>query len=118
MIKAIVFDFDGTLTKRNQNIWKMLWEACGYTTDKQSLYAKLYVKHVITKEITRKQWFDLTCEAFKRKNLTYFDFYEVLLCKRSKTSWKGKNHGRTSGDSAVKKRRGQFFINERKGCLF
>ena len=76
--KAIVFDFDGTLTKKNQNIWKMLWETCGYPTDKTSLYAKLYVSHVIKKEITRKQWFDLTCEAFKKKNLDFKDFLNSL----------------------------------------
>ena len=75
--KAVVFDFDGTLTKKNQNIWKMLWEVCGYPTDKTSLYAKLYVSHVINKEITRKEWFDLTCEAFKRKNLDFNNFYKV-----------------------------------------
>ena len=77
MKKAVVFDFDGTLTKRNQNIWKMLWEKCGYTTDKESLYAKLYVKHVIKKEISREDWFNLTCHAFKKKDLTYSDFYNV-----------------------------------------
>lgn len=77
MKKAIVFDFDGTLTQKNQNIWKMLWEECGYPTDKESLYSKLYIKHVIKKEITRKQWFDLTCEAYKRKNMKYFNFYSV-----------------------------------------
>ncbi|MBO5888614.1 MAG: HAD family hydrolase [Clostridia bacterium] len=75
--KAVVFDFDGTLTKKNQNIWKMLWETCGYPTDKTSLYAQLYVSHVIKKEITRKQWFDLTCEEFMKKNLDCYDFFEV-----------------------------------------
>ena len=77
MKKAIVFDFDGTLTKKNQNIWKMLWEKCGYRTDKESLYATLYVKHVIKKEISRDDWFNLTCMAFKNKKLTRSDFYAV-----------------------------------------
>ena len=72
-MKAIVFDFDGTLTKKNQNIWRMLWEKCGYTTDKNSLYAKLYKMHVIDKKITRQQWFDYTCKAFKEKGLTLQD---------------------------------------------
>ena len=69
-MKTIVFDFDGTLTKQDQNIWKMLWQKLGYTTDKNSLYSKLYVEHTIKKTITRKQWFDLTCLAFKRKGMT------------------------------------------------
>lgn len=76
-MKAIVFDFDGTLTKKNQNIWRMLWEKCGYSTDKNSLYAKLYKMHVIDKKITRQQWFDYTCKAFKEKGLTMKDIIEA-----------------------------------------
>lgn len=76
MNKVIVFDFDGTLTKRGQNIWKLLWTKCGYTTDKNSLYAKLYVAHTIEKSISRQEWFDLTCKAFRQKKLSYKDFYE------------------------------------------
>ncbi len=69
-MKTIIFDFDGTLTKKDQNIWKMLWQELGYTTDKNSIYAKLYIEHVIKKTITRDQWFNLTCVAFKRKGMT------------------------------------------------
>lgn len=69
-MKTIIFDFDGTLTKKDQNIWKMLWQELGYTTDKNSIYAKLYVEHVIKKNITRDQWFNLTCVAFQRKGMT------------------------------------------------
>lgn len=75
--KAIIFDFDGTLTKKNQNIWKMLWKQCGYPTDSSSLYAFLYISHVSKKIITRKEWFDLTCEAFMRRNLDFKGFYEA-----------------------------------------
>lgn len=75
--KAVVFDFDGTLTKKDQNIWKMLWEECGYSTDKNSLYANLYVSHVIKKEITRNKWFNLTCKAFKEKGLNFFTLYNT-----------------------------------------
>lgn len=76
MIKAIMFDFDGTLTKKGQNIWKLLWTKCGYTTDKNSLYAKLYVAHTIEKSISRQEWFDLTCKAFKDRKLSLKDFYQ------------------------------------------
>jgi len=77
MQKAIIFDFEGTLTKKNQNIWKMLWEICGYETDKSSLYSKLYVGFVVNKKITREECFNLTCEAFKNKNLSYSQLYSV-----------------------------------------
>lgn len=69
-MKTIIFDFDGTLTKKDQNIWKMLWQELGYDTNKNSIYAKLYVEHVIKKTITRDQWFNLTCVAFQRKGMT------------------------------------------------
>lgn len=76
-MKTIVFDFDGTLTKKDQNIWKMLWQNLGYNTDKTSIYAKLYVEHVIKKTITRLQWFNLTCVAFKRKGMTKQNLIDV-----------------------------------------
>ena len=69
-MKTIIFDFDGTLNKQNQNIWKLLWSELGYKTDKTSLYSKLYVEHVIKKTITRKQWFNLTALAFKKKGMS------------------------------------------------
>lgn len=76
-MKTIIFDFDGTLTKKDQNIWKMIWEDLGYSVDKNSLYSKLYVDCIINKTITRQQWFDLTVEAFKKKNLTFKNFYNI-----------------------------------------
>lgn len=75
-MKVIMFDFDGTLTKKGQNIWKLLWEKCGYKTDRESLYAKLYFAHTIEKSISRQEWFDLTCKAFKDRKLSFKDFFE------------------------------------------
>lgn len=69
-MKTVIFDFDGTLTQKNQNIWKLLWESLGYKTDKTSIYSKLYIEHCIKKTITRNQWFNLTCVAFKKKGMT------------------------------------------------
>ncbi|MBE5746422.1 MAG: HAD family hydrolase [Clostridiales bacterium] len=76
-MNTIIFDFDGTLSKEKFNIWKLLWLECGYSTDKDSLYAKLYKAHTIDKLITRKEWFDLTCKAFKDKGLTKDKFKKV-----------------------------------------
>lgn len=68
-MKTVIFDFDGTLTKKDQNIWKMLWKELGYSTDKTSLYAELYTEHVVKNSINREEWFDLTCYAFKQKEM-------------------------------------------------
>ena len=77
MKKAIIFDFDGTLTKKDQNIWKMLWEKCGYGTGPDSLYVKLYKEHRIQKKITREQWFSSTCTAFRFTRMHHKDLVNV-----------------------------------------
>ena len=66
-MKFVIFDFDGTLTERDQNVWKDLWKLLGYPTDKNSPYAELYVSHVYKREISRQEWFDLTAEYFIAK---------------------------------------------------
>ena len=77
MKKAIVFDFDGTLTKKDQNIWKMLWNKCGYETGPKSLYVNLYIKHRINREISRQEWFDTTCMAFRVTRMNHKDLIDV-----------------------------------------
>ena len=57
MKKAIVFDFDGTLTKKDQNIWKMLWEKCGYDTGPKSLYVNLYIKAPQVDKTSKKMYY-------------------------------------------------------------
>lgn len=76
-MKVLIFDFDGTLTKKDHNIWRELWNYLGYPTDKTSPYAKLYVSHVLKKEITRKEWFDKTCEYFMAKGFSTKHLFNV-----------------------------------------
>lgn len=66
-MKAVFFDFDGTLTYKSPNIWRKIWNACGYDTSKDSYYAKLY-RMFISKQITHQEWCDLTCAEFKKAN--------------------------------------------------
>ncbi len=77
-IKAVVFDLDGTLTHKSKNSWKAIWESLGYTTDKESYFASLYIAY-IKEQITHQQWCDLTCEAFRAKFM-----HESLLKELSK----------------------------------
>ncbi len=77
-MKAVMFDFDGTITKSNGNIWKELWNDLGYFTGKESLYKCLYYEFV-KGNISHEEWCDLTCEKFKAKGLT-----EESFLKRAK----------------------------------
>ena len=41
-MKAVFFDFDGTLTHKSKNIWQKIWSRLGYDLGEGSLYRKLY----------------------------------------------------------------------------
>ncbi len=66
--KAIVFDFDGTLTHKNYNIWKRIWLALGYDIGEDSYYRELFLSFM-GKKITHQEWCDLTCNAFIEKGM-------------------------------------------------
>lgn len=63
MEKAIIFDFDGTLTKDSPNIWKQIWKTLGYDMSRDSYFATLF-KQFISKEITHDEWTNLTRDKF------------------------------------------------------
>lgn len=86
--KVLILDFDGTITQKGQNVWRMLWEEIGYSTEKNSLYAKLYIEHIIQKKITRKEWFDKTCDAFKQKNMSIDHLNKVNKMQKIKPFFK------------------------------
>lgn len=78
-MKAVFFDFDGTLTCKGKNIWRTIWEECGYDISSSSYYASL-LRKFLSKKMTHQEWCDLTCEKFRQAN---FD-YETLM-KLAKT---------------------------------
>ena len=65
-MKAVIFDFDGTLTEKKGNLWKKIWQSLSYDIGLDSYYVSLY-KRFMSGDITHKQWCDLTLEAFKEK---------------------------------------------------
>lgn len=77
MKKIIVFDFDGTLSKKGKNIWKEIWKSCGWQLGSTSYYAALY-RSFMKGEITHQQWCAFTCEALKYKNFNEHDFYQIV----------------------------------------
>ncbi len=69
-IKAIVFDFDGTLSKITKpgikSPWELIWLKLEYKiSDCKKLYSKFF-----NKKITHKQWCELTFQKFRSRKLT------------------------------------------------
>ena len=65
-MKAVIFDFDGTLTEKQGNLWKTIWRELGYDIGPNSYYVSLF-KRFMSGNITHKEWCDLTKEAFQEK---------------------------------------------------
>lgn len=74
MLKAIVFDFDGTLTqnRKGSNCWQEVWKCIDELSYDDFLYQK-YARH----EIDIKQWFDLVIERFKEKNVELKNLHNI-----------------------------------------
>lgn len=67
-VKAVVFDFDGTLTqkKNNRSSWERIWDFLGYNNNEA---VSLYVKYK-SGEITHSVWCSETAKYFIDKKLT------------------------------------------------
>ena len=50
-LKTIIFDFDGTLTKKNNEIWRNIWKKIDALEIDDLLYNKF-----TNKEITYEEW--------------------------------------------------------------
>ena len=75
-IKAVVFDFDGTLTKSNENIWKRIYQKINYPVDKTSSYYTSYVDYINNK-IDYNTWVEIGEKDFIAGRLTKSMFYEI-----------------------------------------
>jgi HAD superfamily phosphoserine phosphatase-like hydrolase len=66
--RAVVFDFDGTLTLRKENLttWERIWLELGYDVNE----CAAYLRQFSDKKISHKKWCDLTCEKFRERGLT------------------------------------------------
>lgn len=65
-MKAVVFDFDGTLTQRHGNLWKKIWQTLGYDIGKSSYYMSL-LKQFLDRKLTHSDWRKLTLKAYQDK---------------------------------------------------
>ena len=67
-MNTFIFDFDGTLTEKDGNIWRKIWSKLGYETNENSLYSKLY-KGFSSGLLSHKDWCIQTCRAFQKKGM-------------------------------------------------
>jgi len=67
-VKAVVFDFDGTLSFKQGNFttWEAVWIALGYDVNECAFYHRQFSEG----KISHKEWCDLTLERFRERNLT------------------------------------------------
>ena len=67
-MKAVFFDFDGTLTTNNKNVWKSIWSTLGYDTGLGSEY-KRQLNDFLENRITYQEWCNQTLACYLKKNL-------------------------------------------------
>jgi HAD superfamily phosphoserine phosphatase-like hydrolase len=74
--KIVVFDFDGTLTKPNNErltTWEKIWVKLGYSVNDCAKYYSEYRKG----NIDHVKWCDITRDHFKNKKLTHEHLREI-----------------------------------------
>ena len=67
-IRAVIFDFDGTLTSKKDALstWEKIWIELGY----QQEDCEFFHKQFIEKKITHQEWCNITCEKFMNRGMT------------------------------------------------
>lgn len=68
-MKAIFFDFDGTLTYTSLNFWKKIWLTLGYDIKPGSFYRDLFVA-ASNGKMTHQEWCDKCSIKFQEAGLT------------------------------------------------
>ena len=68
-MKAVFFDFDGTLTYSGPNIWQEIWVALGFKLGKGSEH-QTQLDEFLSKQITYQEWCNKTLACYKQKNMS------------------------------------------------
>jgi phosphoserine phosphatase len=76
-IKAIVFGFDGAMSRIEKNEvnspWELIWLTLGYKVSDCHKYHKMFSKG----EISHENWCNITCEKFQERGITENHLNEV-----------------------------------------
>ena len=74
MMKTIVFDFDGTLTKKSHEVWEKMWKAIGAS----DIDYMLYCKHK-NGELDNEQWLEEIEKEYKKRGFNKDILTEVSI---------------------------------------
>ena len=67
-MKAVFFDFDGTLTYKGPNIWQSIWIALGFNLGKGSEH-QTQLDEYLSGKISYQEWCNKTLECYKKKDM-------------------------------------------------
>ncbi len=76
-MKAVIFDFDGTLTHKTINTWKQIWIKLGHDTVSEDSIYKKQMSDYVNKVTTYQQWCDQTCKYYRMGAFSKSDFEEL-----------------------------------------
>ena len=76
-MKAIIFDFDGTLTKKDRNIWKAIFEDLGLDTKSEKSEYKTQFRDFLAGKINYQQWCDETLAVYRANGFSEKMFYNL-----------------------------------------
>lgn len=76
-VRAVAFDFDGTLTLRSsgETIWQSIWRQLGFPPSECAYLYGLFVQG----KISHREWCRLTCSRFRERSLTQQHFLPTLI---------------------------------------
>ena len=69
-MKAVIFDFDGTLTQKGENLWKAIFKTLGYDVVSNEGEYKTQFRDFLSGKINYQEWCDQTCDSYRQRNFT------------------------------------------------
>jgi phosphoserine phosphatase len=74
-VKAVVFDFDGTLTLpvNDETTWEKIWKFLGYNANECAYFYRLFFEG----KLSHEKWCKLTCRKFKARGLTQNQLLQI-----------------------------------------
>lgn len=75
-MKAIFFDFDGTLTYKGPNIWQSIWLALGFNLGEGSEH-QTQLDEFLSGKISYQEWCNKTLECYKQKDMNIKILQEI-----------------------------------------
>lgn len=78
-MKAVIFDFDGTLTRRDCSVWKEIWRNLTYDISEKSLYIHAY-KCFLKNRLSYDQLNSWAAQKFRKQDFNIADL-DIIASK-------------------------------------